>query len=107
MRHRCKLAGILLVAGLLPLPALAAGGAVTIDNFTFTPSTITVPAGSQVVWTNRDDMPHTVTDAGNPRAFKSAPLDTDDSFGFTFTHPGTYHYFCSLHPHMEGTVVVQ
>jgi plastocyanin len=92
---------------LLPLHAFATDAAVTIDNFTFSPPALTVHPGTRVIWTNRDDIPHTVTSADDPRVMKSAPLDTDESFAFTFTHPGKYHYFCSLHPHMEGSVTVQ
>ena len=76
-----------------------------IDNFTFGPEKLTVKAGTTVTWTNEDDIPHTV--ASSTKAFKSKALDTDDSFSFTFTTPGTYEYFCSLHPHMVGTVVVE
>ena len=79
----------------------------TIDNFTFSPAELTVAAGTRVTWTNRDDIPHTVTDAADPRSFRSPPLDTGDSFAFAFARPGVYKYFCSLHPHMQGTVVVQ
>ena len=78
---------------------------VNIDNFTFGPEKLTVKAGTTVTWTNEDDIPHTV--ASSTKAFKSKALDTDDSFSFTFTTPGTYEYFCSLHPHMVGTVVVE
>ena len=78
---------------------------VTIDNFTFGPEKLTVKAGTTVTWTNEDDIPHTVASA--TKAFKSKALDTDDSFSFTFNTPGTYEYFCSLHPHMVGTVVVE
>jgi plastocyanin len=80
---------------------------VTIDNFAFTPAELTVNAGTTVTWLNRDDIPHTVTDAADQRAFKSAPLDTGDSFSHQFATPGTYHYFCSLHAHMQGTIVVR
>ena len=101
----------LLFAGLLSLiamPALASDPiSIGIDNFVFNPAAITVSAGTTIVWTNRDDIPHTVTDAAHPPGFRSAALDTDDSFSFTFMKPGTYRYFCSLHPHMQGTVVVQ
>lgn len=83
----------------------AADASVKIDNFTFGPEKLTVKAGSTVTWTNEDDIPHTVT--SSTKAFKSKALDTDDSFSFTFTTPGTYEYFCSLHPHMVGTVVVE
>ncbi len=80
---------------------------VTIDNFAFTAASITVPVGTEVTWENRDDIPHTVVSAGDPRVFKSSPLDTNDHFAFRFDKPGTYKYFCSLHPKMQGTVVVQ
>ena len=92
---------------LAPQTVFAADAQVTIDNFTFSPAEIDVAVGSRVVWTNRDDIPHTVTDADNPRTIKSGPLDTGDSYTRTFDKPGTYHYFCSLHPHMQGTVVVR
>ena len=78
---------------------------VEIDNFTFTPPTLTVKTGTTVTWRNQDDIPHTV--ASSARLFKSKPLDTDDSFSFTFKDVGRYEYFCSLHPHMKGTIVVE
>ena len=81
--------------------------AISVDNFTFSPPLLTVAAGTRVVWTNRDDIPHTVVGADDPRTLRSPPLDTDDSFAFTFAAPSTYRYFCSLHPHMQGTVVVR
>jgi amicyanin len=86
-------------------PAWAADTAVKISNFTFDPPQVTVKAGTKVTWSNDDDIPHTVT--SSTLAFKSAALDTDDKFSFTFTTPGTYKYFCSLHPHMTGTIVVE
>jgi amicyanin len=78
---------------------------VKIDNFSFTPPTITVAAGTTVRWTNGDDIPHTVV--SDEKTFKSKVLDTDQEFTFTFDKPGTYSYFCSIHPHMTGKVVVQ
>ncbi len=78
---------------------------VKIDNFSFGPSTLTVATGTTVTWTNRDDIPHTVV--SEDKAFKSKVLDTDEKFSFTFTKPGTYPYFCSIHPKMTGRVVVQ
>ncbi len=87
--------------------AFAATGKVSIDNFTFSPAEIEVGVGSSVTWTNNDDIPHTVTDADNPRTLKSSPLDTGESYTRKFDKPGTYRYFCSLHPHMQGTVVVR
>ncbi len=84
----------------------ASAGVVSIDNFTFTPQTVTVKAGTTVTWTNKDDIPHGIASDNNvfPR---SKALDTDDSFSFTFTTPGTYKYFCYVHPHMTGTIVVE
>ena len=76
-----------------------------IDNFTFVPARLTVKAGTTVTWRNEDDIPHTVTSAA--RLFRSKALDTDDSFSFTFTEPGIYEYFCSLHPRMTATIVVE
>jgi plastocyanin len=78
---------------------------VKIDNFSFSPATITIPAGTTVRWTNRDDIPHTVVE--DKEKFKSKTLDTDEQFSYTFTKPGTYSYFCSIHPKMTGKVVVQ
>jgi amicyanin len=79
---------------------------VSIDNFTFGPQTLTVKAGTTVTWTNKDDIPHGIASDNN--AFtKSKALDTDDSYSFTFTTPGTYQYFCYVHPFMKGTVVVE
>ena len=80
---------------------------VTIDNYTFSPGTLTVPLGTTVTWTNRDFEVHTVTADDTPPTFKSAGLDTDDTFSFTFNKAGTYSYHCSLHPHMTGKIVVQ
>jgi plastocyanin len=80
--------------------------AISIDNFTFGPQTLTVKAGTTVTWTNRDDIPHGIAASKNDFA-KSKALDTDDSYSFTFTTPGTYQYFCYIHPHMVGTIVVQ
>ncbi len=78
---------------------------VKIDDYKFAPARLTVKAGTTVTWRNEDDSPHTV--ASSTRVFKSKALDTDDAFSFTFTEPGTYEYFCSLHPHMTATIVVE
>jgi plastocyanin len=90
--------------------ALAAGsaGAATIvvaRDFMFGPASLTVSAGSTVTWTNKDDEPHTVV--SDTALFRSGALDTDESFSFRFDKPGTYHYACSIHPRMVGTIVVQ
>jgi 3',5'-cyclic-AMP phosphodiesterase len=78
---------------------------VKIDNFSFTPGTTTVKPGTQVTWTNRDDIPHTVDSAQGK--FKSAALDTDQTFQFRFTEPGEYPYYCRIHPKMTGSIIVQ
>ena len=78
---------------------------VRIDNFSFGPTEVTVPAGATVTWTNHDDIPHTVV--STDKMFKSKVLDTDEKFSFTFSTPGTYPYFCSIHPKMTGKVVVR
>jgi plastocyanin len=80
---------------------------VKIDNFSFSPTTITVAVGTTVTWTNRDDIPHTVVSSDDSKALKSKVMDTDEKFSFTFTKPGTFPYFCSVHPKMTGTVVVK
>ena len=96
----------LLVAVALYSSAVRAEDATAkIDNFTFVPARLTVKAGTTVTWRNEDDIPHTVTSVTH--LFKSRALDTDDSFSFTFTQSGTYEYFCSLHPRMTATIVVE
>jgi plastocyanin len=100
-----------LVAALAAATLLSPGAArsedamVKIDDFKFAPARLTVQAGTTVTWRNKDDIPHTV--ASTTRMFKSKALDTGDAFSFTFTEPGTYEYFCSLHPHMTATIVVE
>jgi plastocyanin len=78
---------------------------VTIDNFAFTPPELTVAVGTTVKWVNHDDIPHLVVD--KDKAFRSKALDTDDSFSYTFASAGTFDYFCGLHPHMVGKVIVK
>jgi plastocyanin len=80
---------------------------VDIDNFKFEPRRLTVAAGTRVTWVNRDDVPHTATSMARPKAFDSKTLDTDGQFSHVFTTPGTYEYFCAVHPHMRGEVVVK
>jgi plastocyanin len=90
----------------MPIAGLSAGNAtVTIDNFTFGPKILTVKAGTTVTWINRDDIPHTILDK-NRKVFRSKVLDTEGTFSFTFMQPGTYDYFCGLHPHMTARVIV-
>ncbi len=106
-RRRGMLTAASLLLATLATAARADDAKITIDNFTFTPATLTVTVGTRVVWTNNDDIPHTVVSAVSPPLFKSKALDTDDSFSTVFDKPGTYGYFCGLHPHMQGTIVVK
>ena len=76
-----------------------------IDAFAFAPQRVSVKTGTTVTWINDDDIPHTAASSG--KLFKSRALDTKDKFSFTFTTPVTYEYFCSLHPHMTGAIVVE
>jgi plastocyanin len=78
---------------------------IRIDNFSYTPATLVIAPGTTVTWTNTDDDVHTVVD--KDRKFKSAALDTNDTFSQTFTIPGEYDYICSLHPYMAGKVIVK
>ena len=117
MRIRvCAVALLALVASLAAVLVPATGNAnaqqaeaanaeVKIDNFSFGPAAITVKVGTTVTWINRDDIPHTVV--SDDKLFKSKVLDTDEKFSYTFSKPGTYPYFCSVHPKMTGKVVVQ
>jgi plastocyanin len=136
MRSRCARAVVLLaIAGVIPTGCgPGAGGAppapqataaspraqgvsaaapaaeaarVVIDNFAYAPRELTVAPGTRVTWVNRDDVPHTVTSSERPRALDSGALDTDDTFAFVFSAPGTYEYFCAVHPHMTGKVIVK
>jgi plastocyanin len=130
MRSRCALAALLVVAPILlagcgpppaPVPPTspdptaraesaaqeAEAARVVIDNFAFAPREITVAAGTRVTWVNRDDSPHTVTSTARPKAFDSGAMDTDDTFAFVFAAPGTYEYFCAVHPGMTGKVIVK
>ncbi|WEK49177.1 MAG: cupredoxin family copper-binding protein [Candidatus Kaistia colombiensis] len=108
-QHRAHLvaAGLLALSWLAAAPEASAAGptaTVQIENFTFTPAQLSIEAGTTVTWINHDDIPHLV--AASDKAFRSPPLDTDESFSFTFSTPGTFDYFCALHPRMTGTIQV-
>jgi amicyanin len=100
-----RLIAAVVIAPLAIRRAHAVDATVKIDNFTFIPPALTVRVGTKVTWTNQDDIPHTVD--ATTGAFRSGALDTDQAFSFTFAKPGTYQYFCALHPHMTGTVTVE
>jgi plastocyanin len=80
---------------------------INIDNFRFSPREMTVTAGTKVTWVNNDDVPHTATSTAKPRSFDSGTLDTDGKFSHVFSTPGTYDYFCAVHPHMTGRIIVK
>ena len=100
----CFVAGAAAMFLLAATPVRAEDVAIKIGNFTFGPQELKIKAGTTVTWTNEDDIPHTVVSLNN---FRSKALDSEDKYSFTFTTPGTYKYFCSLHPHMTGTIVVE
>jgi len=79
---------------------------IEIKDFAFNPQTITVKSGEKVTWINRDEEPHTIVSVGK-QFKKSTALDTDQEFTITVGAPGTYDYFCSVHPKMTGTIVVE
>jgi plastocyanin len=95
----------LTAAGAAAVTAAASSATVDIDNFAFTPAALTVTAGTTVTWKNEDDSPHRIGDKNG--TFKSAALDTDDSFSHTFAAPGEYPYICTIHPYMLGTIIVK
>jgi plastocyanin len=95
----------LTAAGEAVVAAAASSATVTIDNFAFAPPTMTVNAGTTVIWKNEDDSPHRIGDKNG--TFKSAALDTDDTFSHTFAAPGEYPYICTIHPYMIGKIIVK
>ena len=97
-----------IIGAMLAFGAVAAQDAtnvITIDNFTFSPKELTIAVGTTVKWVNHDDIPHTIVE--KKTTFRSKALDSDDSYSFTFTSAGTFDYFCGLHPHMVGQVIVK
>jgi len=95
----------LTAAGDVAPTAAAANATVKVDNFAFLPATLTVTPGTTVTWKNEDDSPHRIGDKNG--SFKSAALDTDDTFSHTFSAPGEYPYICTIHPRMAGKIVVK
>jgi plastocyanin len=87
-------------------PAAPAGIQVAIQNYAFAPAALSVPVGTTVVWTNKDVAPHTVTISSGPVKFTSPNMNTGDTFTYTFTTPGTYSYYCAVHPNMVATLTV-
>lgn len=109
-RIACGLVGALLLVGLLAMQsqsATAADMAIDIKGFAFTPQNLTIPVGTKITWTNRDTATHTATSLeGAVAPFESGKLSTGQSFTFTFTQPGVYPYYCSIHPNMKAMITV-
>src|ERR1700733_5540658 len=101
-----SVAALWLVTASSPSPAAPpAFTQIVIKDFMFAPNSLTIKAGSSVTWVNKDDEPHTVVSESG--TFRSAALDTDETFSFKFDKPGTYHFTCSIHPRMVGTITVE
>jgi plastocyanin len=86
--------------------APVSGTTVAITNFAFSPASLTVKAGTKVTWTNKDGDAHTVTSTGSGGPLNSPAMNTNDTFSFTFTTPGTFNYLCTIHPFMTAVVTV-
>jgi len=100
------------IAGSWATPTAAKASAVLeqkvgIEDFKFEPATLTVAPGTKVTWVNKDDEPHTATSSEKPKRFDSGVLDTAQAYSFVFRETGSFPYFCKLHPHMTGVIVVQ
>ena len=111
-RLRASAALVLVFCAALVMPAIfaaAAPPAQTVDlniaKFAFAPKEITIAPGTRIIWTNRDETPHTVT--SNDKSFASKGLDTDDKFEHTFASEGDFSYICTVHPFMTGVVHVR
>jgi plastocyanin len=119
---KCSIISIMIVSAIIametPLTVAGADSAATqptsqpsvkvrIDNFAFVPKELTIPVGTTITWQNADDVPHTATSKDEPQTFDSGALDTDDKYSFTFNKPGKYAYYCKVHPHMTGVVIVK
>ena len=110
MRHQFMRALMLILLATCASAATTAGppahaAAIAIRGFAFAPRTLTIPAGTTVTWRNLDEEPHTVR--GGDELVRSGALDQGDIYSVRFDKPGTYHYGCSIHPQMSGTIIVQ
>lgn len=88
-------------------PAQASAESVTMSGYAFQPAQITIHVGDSVTWTNRDQAPHDASATSGPVMFHSPTLSTGQSWTYTFSQPGTYSYYCSIHPSMRAKIVVQ
>ena len=90
--------------------AATAPNEIAIENFQFLPATLTVAPGTAVTWIDHDEEPHNIVSVGapgQPRLFRSQAMTEGEKYTFVFSQPGTYNYICSVHPHMQGTIVVK
>ena len=115
MRRTARAIAAVLVAGwaalacfvaLAPTAQATSSHAVVMSNYAFAPSAITVHVGDSISWTNHDQAPHNIATTSAPVAINSPTLSDGQSWSYTFTAPGTYHYICGVHPDMQATVVV-
>lgn len=106
--HKIARLGLFLAA-LASAPYANATGQVTVEikNFAFEPKVLAISPGTEVTWINRDDEPHTIVNAADPKALTSPVLDTNEKFSFVFRDAGSFNYFCSVHPHMQGVVLIK
>jgi plastocyanin len=104
MSFKIAFSAAALIATFAGSPALAEDKTLIIKDYMFVPVDLTLSVGSKVTWTNHDDVPHTIAEKN--KLFRSAALDEGDSYSFVFTKPGTYTYYCTLHPQMVGKIVV-
>src|SRR3954454_9306853 len=109
--YKPLLLAAVLVAGAPPMPVgeqatrAATSTVIVIKDYAFGPSSMSVEPGTTVTWVNEDESPHTIADKG--KAFRSAALDTNDRFSYTFTQPGEFTYYCTMHPMMVGRIIVK
>lgn len=96
---------VVLALFLFPTQASAEAQIVKIENFTFNPAELTIKPGTSVTWENGDDIPHSVVDAAGK--FHSRALDTNEKVTMVFSNVGAISYFCGLHPHMTGKIIVK
>ena len=104
------LGGAVVVAQQVAAAGSPGAAEIAIENFAFAPATLTVAPGTSVTWNNHDEEPHNIVNvpaAGQPRVFRSQAVDGGEKYSFVFNQPGTYSYICSIHPHMQGTIVVK
>ncbi|MCX6762896.1 MAG: cupredoxin family copper-binding protein [Candidatus Moranbacteria bacterium] len=93
-------------AATAPSPTTSqASGVVTIQNFAFSPASLTIKKGETVTWTNQDSAPHQI--ASDSGAFQGNAINKGESYSFTFNATGEFDYHCAIHTSMKGKIIVQ